>query len=110
MKKYLYNYIEEIDKKLKDKDADMNDLIESHLIKIGFFQHERLIHLLVTLSYVIFMILFFILSFLVHISFIIIFFITLIFLLFYVIHYFRLENGVQYLYKQYDEMLKRVKK
>lgn len=110
MKKYLYNYIEEIDKKLKDKDADMNDLIERHLIKIGFFQHERLIHLLVTLSYVIFMILFFILSFLVHISFIIIFFITLIFLLFYVIHYFRLENGVQYLYKQYDEMLKRVKK
>ena len=110
MKKYLYNYIEETDKKLKDKETNINDLIESHLIKIGFFQHERLIHLLVTLSYVIFMILFFILSFLVHISFIIIFFITLIFLLFYVIHYFRLENGVQYLYKQYDEMLKRVKK
>ena len=110
MKKYLYNYIEETDKKLKDKETNINDLIESHLIKIGFFQHERLIHLLVTLSYVIFMILFFILSFLVHISFMIIFFITLIFLLFYVIHYFRLENGVQYLYKQYDEMLKRVKK
>ena len=29
-----------------------------------------------------------------------------IFLIFYVVHYFRLENGVQYLYKQYDKMLK----
>lgn len=110
MKKYLYNYIDEIDKKIEDKETNINDLIESHLIKIKFFQHERLIHLLVTLSYVIYMILFFVLSFLVHISFIIIFFIIVIFLLFYVIHYFRLENGVQYLYKQYDEMLKRVKK
>ena len=108
MKQYLNDYIKEVEKSL-DKKVTKDDL-DNLNVKILFFQHERLIHLLVTLSNVIFMILFFILSFLVHISFMIIFFITLIFLLFYVIHYFRLENGVQYLYKQYDEMLKRVKK
>ena len=63
MKKYLYNYIDEIDKKIEDKETNINDLIESHLIKIKFFQHERLIHLLVTLSYVIYMILFLFLAF-----------------------------------------------
>ena len=30
----------------------------------------------------------------------------MIFVIFYIIHYFKLENGVQYLYKQYDKMNK----
>ncbi len=109
MKKYLYNYIKEIDEKLKDEKIDKKDLVNNHLTKIEFFQHERLIHLLVTLFFSIFMMVFLALS-LIHPIFLIIFFILIVFLLFYVVHYFRLENGVQYLYKQYDEMLKRMKK
>ena len=107
MKDYLYNYIKYIDDLLNDnKKVNYKKLKEDHLIKIKFFQHERLIHLLVTLFYALFSIIFIFLS----VKFWIFFVITimlLIFLIFYVIHYFRLENGVQYLYKQYDEIEKR---
>lgn len=105
MKKYLNSYIEYVDLCLKDKKVDIKKLKDEHLIKISFFQHERLIHLLVTLFYVVMMLLFFLFS-LVSIWFLVIAFILVIFVLFYVVHYFRLENGVQYLYKQYDKMNK----
>ena len=108
MKKELYNYIKEIDSLIEsDKKID-EDVIKNHLIKIGFFQHERLIHLLVTLFYVIVFFMFCALGF-VHYIFFSIAIILLIFCLFYIVHYFRLENGVQYLYKQYDK-IKELKK
>ena len=108
MKEYLYNYIEEIDNLLKENKKIKEEDIKNHLIKIGFFQHERLIHLYVTFFYAIMFLLFAALG-LVHYIFYIITFILLIFLIFYVIHYFRLENGVQYLYKQYDKMIEKDK-
>lgn len=104
MKKYLYEYIRDIDDILdKKEEKDFKKLKEEHLIKIQFFQHERLIHLLVTLFYALFLLLFVFLMTIFR-PFILIIMILLIFLIFYVIHYFRLENGVQYLYKQYDRM------
>ena len=102
MREYLGDYIKEIDKKIEEKNITEKD-IENHLIKIEFFQHERLIHLLVTLAYGIFLFLS-VLIFTQIWLFIIIIYIALIFLLFYVRHYFFLENNVQYLYKQYDRM------
>lgn len=107
MKLYLYNYIKEIDELLNNNKRISNDIIEKHLVKIGFFQHERLIHLLVTLFYGLLSIIFMILGFAYYYMLFIIAFILLIFLMFYVVHYFRLENGVQYLYKQYDKMLEK---
>ena len=108
MKKYLYDYIKEIDELLDSNKDIKDDLIKKHLIKINFFQHERLIHLLVTLFYAV---IFLILMGLCYIHYI--FFpvaaILLIFLICYVLHYFHLENGVQYLYKQYDKMLEKNK-
>lgn len=110
MKKYLYDYIKNIDLILKEnKKVDYKKLKEEHLIKIKFFQHERLIHLIVTLFYALFNFLVF--SFIkIFLPFIFIALILLIFLIFYVVHYFRLENGVQYLYKQYDLINERIKK
>ena len=108
MKKYLYDYIEYVDNSLKDKNINIRKLRDEHLVKIDFFQHERLIHLLVTLFYVVMMLVFFGCS-LLFIWFLLIAFILVVFVLFYVIHYFRLENGIQYLYKQYDEMNKLIK-
>ena len=108
MKKYLYDYIEEIDKLLENDKKINEDIIKNHLIKIGFFQHERLIHLYVTFFYAIMFLIFGALG-LVHILFCFITVILLIFLIFYIIHYFRLENGVQYLYKQYDRMKEKEK-
>ncbi len=102
MREYLGDYIKSIDNKIKEKNVTEKD-IENHLIKIEFFQHERLIHLLVTLAYGIFLFLSVIIFTQIWI-FVIVIYIALIFLLFYVRHYFFLENNVQYLYKQYDQM------
>lgn len=103
MKEYLYNYIKEIDNLINSNKKINDNLINNHLIKINFFQHERLIHLIVTLFYALIFIVFMSLGF-VHYLFFTIAAILLVFLLFYIVHYFRLENGVQYLYKQYDKM------
>lgn len=108
MKKYLYRYIKQIDGILKeDKKHDYKKIMEEHLIKISFFQHERLIHLIVTLSYALFLFIIFYLS-TIFPPFMFIDIILFVFLIFYVIHYFRLENGVQYLYKQYDKLEEKI--
>lgn len=103
MKKYLYDYIKSIDEVIEKREVN-DEIIQEHLVKIKFFQHERFIHLLVTLFYTLF-VLFFLVTTFFFIGFLLVFYILLIFLLFYVLHYFRLENGVQYLYKQYDIMI-----
>lgn len=104
MKKYLYDYIKEIDDLIESGSINnIEEVKKEHLIKIQFFQHERFIHLIVTLFYFIFMLIFFAFASLFWL-FMIIGFILLIFVIFYVIHYFNLENGVQYLYVQYDKL------
>ena len=108
MKDYLKNYIKEIDNKISINKITKSDM-EEHLIKIQFFQHERLVHLLVTLAYALFTIIFIFLT-LYHPLFFIITIIVLVFLMFYVAHYFFLENNVQYLYKQYDLMKEKLSK
>lgn len=107
MKEYLKKYIEMIDKNLESEIT--KEMIDNHLIKIGFFQHERLVHLIVTLSYALFLLLAVFIGMVIPL-FMIVVVIFLIFLVFYVKHYFFLENGVQYLYKQYDEMLEKFNK
>ena len=108
MRKYLDNYKKEIDEKIKKNKITEKD-IEEHLIKISFFQHERLIHLLVTLFYALYLFISIIL-FLKIWQFVFIVYIVLIILVFYVRHYFFLENNVQYLYIQYDKMKSIIKK
>ena len=106
MKKYIKEYISECEVLLRGKiDKDM---VRNHYRKICFFQHERLIHLIVTLSVFVFAILFIILSF-DSIKFLIPSAALLIMGIFYIVHYYFLENSVQYLYIIYDEMKKKVK-
>ncbi|HOZ36760.1 MAG TPA: hypothetical protein PLR18_02935 [bacterium] len=99
--KYLRAHEDFIKNKLADKkgDFDWPALQSYHRAQTQFFQHERLIHLLVTLTFglaslIVFgLVLFFpslILAFL-NIIF-------LIMLFFYVRHYFLLENGIQRFY------------
>ena len=107
MKEYLKKYIEMIDKNLESEIT--KEMIDNHLIKIGFFQHERLVHLIITLSYALFLLLAVFIGMVIPL-FMIVVVIFLIFLVFYVKHYFFLENGVQYLYKQYDAMLEKFNK
>ncbi len=107
MKQYLKEYVKEVDELLKNDDVNQKS-IDKHLIKISFFQHERLIHLIVTVFYALFVIFFLFLSS-INFLYIIPTFILIIFLIFYVLHYFFLENSVQYLYKQYDIMNQKMK-
>ena len=108
MKQSIKNYVKEIDQKLNEK-TDFSKLRDEHLIKISFYQHERLIHLLVTLFYALFLGMFILLSYY-NPLFIFISLILMVFLICYVKHYFLLENHVQYMYKQYDMILEKIKK
>ncbi len=99
MREYLKEYIKELESKEKVTKEELKH-IET---KISWFEHERLIHLLVTITYVIFTLTFMVLALLSYI-FLIPFFIGIIFLLFYIPYYFFLEKSTQYLYKLYDKL------
>ena len=105
MKEYMKEYIKDIDKKIKDNHKFSEEEIDDFLFKMELFQKERVIHLVITLTYVFFTILFLFITKYIFAMFTI-FFILLIFDGFYVCHYFFLENSVQYMYKQYDKMKK----
>ncbi len=104
MKKYFSEYIAFVVSALENGGADLAELRSEMLVKIGFMQHERLVHLLVT-------ILFALLMFMSLIA----FFVSdnpgmlaaaalmLALLIPYISHYYFLENGVQKLYALYDK-------
>jgi uncharacterized membrane protein len=105
MDKRLQDYIEFIEKESKKPTPE---LIEYHKAMTAQFQHERLVHLIVTLFFALFMIIFFVFFGAVELmlpagiwenviaySIGAVAVILLITTLFYVRHYYRLENGVQ---------------
>lgn len=103
MKKYIIDYLNYVDS-VKEYDEEF---IRMHLIKINFFEWERLIHLIVTITSVILTIFSFILGIgFDNILIIIIGFMIMCFAICYIYHYFLLENGVLKMYKQYDMMTK----
>ena len=108
MRKYIENYRNQIELMIENNQFKEEDIILFRE-KIQDFQHERLIHLLVTLSFAFFAIVFLVLGMLSYL-FLIPFFSFLIFLIFYIIHYFFLENSCQYFYKLYDKMKQKGKK
>lgn len=108
MKKGIVGYVDEVDNLLKSKSIEnIDEVLARHLIKISFYQHERLIHLIVTFLFAI-------------LSLISLFYtllspsmglctLTLLFfvlLIPYIFHYYCLENNVQKMYIQYDLLLK----
>lgn len=102
MAKYIVNYLKYADDNIEKADSKF---ISDHLIKIGFFQHERLIHLIVTVTSVILNLLAFFLGYAFGNIVIIIFgYMVMCFTIPYIYHYFLLENGVQKMYRQYDMM------
>ena len=109
MKEKILKYVNDIDNKIQNINLidDLDNLLKNHLIQIQFFQHERLIHLLVTLGFVFLCMTTIIVSITqINLLFAIISLILLVVLVFYILHYFLLENKVQYMYTQYDLILK----
>lgn len=102
MRMYMNEYIKTIEK----KDNFSKDEVEELVLKIKFFQHERLIHLIVTFFFALFAIIFLALGMISYV-FLIPFVLLIIFVIFYIFHYFYLENSVQYMYKLYDKAIQK---
>ena len=100
MKNEIKEYKELILQQAKDPKTDKKELAEKLLVRIGFYQHERLIHLIVTMSFGVFFLLSLILAFS-NAYFLALSALLLILLVPYIAHYYFLENSTQELYKVY---------
>jgi len=111
MTDFLEKWTKEIELILKHTEKGINwkRVLEDHRVMIGFLQHERLIHLMVTLA-VAGMFLVTVLFSLILKS-LVLWLVDLLLvglLLPYIWHYFKLENGVQKLYWLDKEIQKRI--
>jgi len=97
---FLNHYLKEIEEILKsNKKYDWKLVLINHRAMIEFLQHERLIHLMVTLTFGILFVVSMMFSLVYQFMVLMIVdFLLLILLVPYIFHYFRLENGVQKLY------------
>ena len=106
MKESLKEYNEYLDKVIESKKIEKKDeLLEEILIQIKFFQHERIVHLIVAFMTALATILFLFFSVLLEsIGMTLLFIITFCLFVPYIFHYYYLENGVQALYKKYFQI------
>lgn len=83
----------------------VQDKLKEHLVQVGFFQHERLIHLIVTVTFALLEMLAIVLSVISDSFFTLALPVVILILLVpYIRHYYILENEVQKMYGQYDRM------
>lgn len=106
MEDYLKKHEKYVNEALeKDGDIDWDWLRDYHKTQIEYLQHERLIHLMVTLTFA----LLFVTTIMFAVCFekIIILPVSLLLLVLlvpYIAHYFKLENGVQRWYGLYNKL------
>ncbi len=111
MKERIVGYRRRIDALLSDapEGTDWEAVLSEHLIQVSYFQHERLIHLIVTITFALMTMMdlaaFCISRFMPLLLLLVLF---LVLLVPYVGHYYTLENEVQYMYGQYDAILKKI--
>ncbi len=112
MEKRILTYRKYMDELLLRENADWEQIRREHLVQVGFFQHERLIHLIVTVIFALFAVLSVGMAFLLMAfgtegagSWLLVVAAFLVLLVPYVRHYYILENEVQKMYRQYDEII-----
>lgn len=111
MEKRILNYRKYIDELLEQEGVDWDETIREHLIQIGFFQHERLIHLIVTVTFALLEVIVLglcVTAFSLGVGLLAV--ALLVLLIPYIRHYYILENEVQKMYGQYDKMAAKRKK
>ena len=97
--------IEKTDSEEQTMQEIVQDKLQEHLVQVGFFQHERLIHLIVTVTFALLEMLAIVLSVISDSLFTLLLPIVILILLIpYIRHYYILENEVQKMYVQYDRM------
>jgi hypothetical protein len=95
---------------MNSRETDWDKVIAEHLIQIGFFQHERLIHWLVTMLFALLTFMavgIYLITGAVYVLALI--GILLVLLVPYIMHYYLLENETQKMYVQYDKILKHIR-
>jgi hypothetical protein len=101
LKNYL-KYMEEINGASRTEE-EYQKLRAELLVQIQFFQHERLVHLIVTVTFALLTMLSLLGCFLVETpGMMVLMLLFLVLLIPYIRHYYILENGVQKLYSYYD--------
>lgn len=111
MKERITTYLAWMEEMLENDEIDKEALMKRHLREIAFFQHERLIHLMVMALMVILAFMVFVATML-HFSFglLAVFLGLMVLVVPYIRHYFLLENSVQTMYYQYDTLYEQVYK
>lgn len=116
MEKRILSYRKKIDGLLKKEDSNWEEILKEHLTQVSFFQHERLIHLIVTVLFAILEIMSILCTVIVYTmggnnpALLFMSLLILILLIPYIRHYYILENEVQKMYTQYDLILEKMKK
>lgn len=113
MEKRILNYRKRIDELLQKEDANWEKILEEHLTQVAFFQHERLIHLIVTVLFAVLEIMSILATVILssmdkgNIAVALLTILLLVLLIPYIRHYYILENEVQKMYVQYDKLLEK---
>ncbi len=100
MKGEIKEYKAFVEKAANDDSVDKTELAENMLTRIQFYQHERLVHLIVTMSFGVFFLISLVLCS-INIYFWALSALLLVLLVPYIGHYYFLENSVQWLYGTY---------
>jgi len=112
MKKRIIAYLNYIDGILMEDDSkrDWEQERKDHLVQIGFFAHERQVHLIVMVLFALCtlatMLYFCFTSEMMVLALCGAFFVLLVP---YIMHYYLLENSVQRMYSQYDDMMAKLR-
>ncbi len=104
MEKRLKNYLEYLEQTSRKTltEEERQKFLAELLVQIQFFQHERLVHLIVTVAFAILMMLSLIGCFLADTLLMpVLMLLFFVLLVPYIRHYYILENGVQKLYDYY---------
>lgn len=107
----IRQYLTYISKLLESENGDINweEEMKKHLVQIAFFAHERLIHLLVTITFAILTVIVFLYTiYNFSIPMLLLIFALMCLMIPYIKHYYLLENSVQMMYEQYDRMQEKV--
>ncbi len=106
MKKEIKAYLAEVELRIKSRENINERFLSELLTRIGFYQHERLIHLIVTMTFAIMTVLsFFMLVSAYSLPSLLLSLLFLALVIPYIAHYYFLENSTQKLYKLYYEAL-----
>ncbi|MBP1547988.1 MAG: hypothetical protein J6A37_15500 [Oscillospiraceae bacterium] len=105
MGSYISTYMRSVEAALENESTDWDALKREHLVQIEFIQHERLIHLMVTIMCCLLLFIGMCVFFISELTpFLIVDGLLLILVFCYLIYYFYIENATQKLYRLYNRI------